>query len=211
MKVGVLVTGDVAVRAAHALSAQAWVEDVVVVGPARSRSFEVVKDADECDYLLGSGPDAPKRASKLGKPLIWDGEDGAGKAHVWGASPQGLTLALASRETDPRLVAVAHPELESGKDHRARFPDPIGRLDVSDESYGGKRLAVAESPNEFAACLAIGKDRRVTIIDDGHFLAGIALAAGAGVAPVGAGPVWEHALTYLQKATAMGLVMAEEV
>lgn len=211
MKVGVLVTGDVAVRAAHALSAQAWVDDVVVVGPARSKSFEVVADAEECDFVMGSGPDAPKRASKLETPLIWDGENGAGEAHIWGASPQGLTLALASREADPRLVAVAHPELESGKDHRARFPDPVGKLDVSDSTYGGRRLAIAGSPNEFAACLAIGRERRVTIIDDGQFLSGIALAAGAGIAANGTGPVWEKALAYLQRATGMGLVMAEDV
>lgn len=211
MKIGVLVTGDVAVRAAHSLSTQPWVDDVVVIGPARSKSFEVVDTVEGCDYLLGSGSDAPKRASKLGVPLIWDGEGPAGEAHIWGASPQGLTLALASREEDLRLVAVAHPDLESGKDHKARFPDPIGKLEISDSTYGGQRLAVAESPNQFAACLAIGRDRRVTIIDDGDFLSGVALAAGAAIAADGPRPVWEEGLAYLQAATAMGLVMAEDV
>lgn len=210
MRIGVLVTGDVAVRAAHSLTAHPDVDEVVVIGPARSKSFEVVESTDGCDFVIGSGPDAPRRAEEHGVPLLWDGETRTAGTHVWGASPQGLTLAMASRESDPRLVAVAHPSLEGGKDHRARFPEPVGRLDVADTTYAGKRLATARSPNEFGACLAIGTDRRVTIIDDGLFIAGIALAATIAVIEE-AGPVWQSALPYLQAATRMGLVMAEDV
>jgi hypothetical protein len=187
------------------------VDEVVVIGPAKSKSFKVVKSATGCDFLIGSGPDAPKRASEHAVPLLWDGETPAIGTHVWGASPQGLTLAMASRESDPRLVAVAHPSLDGGRDHRARFPDPIGRLDVADTTYAGQRLATARSPNEFAACLAIGADRRVTIIDDGLFISGIALAATIAVVSEGPAPVWQTALPYLQAATSLGLVMAEDI
>lgn len=211
MKIGVLVTGDVAVRAAHSLTAHPEVEEVVVIGPARSKSFDVVESADGCDFLIGSGPEAPRRAAEHRVPLLWDGDTRSTGVWVWGASPPGLTLAMASRESDPRLVAVAHPSLEGGGDHRARFPDPIGTLAVADTTYAGKRIATATSPNEFAACLAIGADRRVTIIDDGLFLSGIALAAAIATVDEEPRPVWESALGYLQAAIGMGLVMAEDV
>jgi hypothetical protein len=182
----------------------------VVIGPAKSRSFKVVDTADGCDYLVGTGASAPEQADRLGVPLVWDGESPAPGVSVWGANPSGLTLALAARETDPRLVAMAHPEAKGGTDHSARFPDPIGLLDVADTTYGGHRLAVGESPNEFCACLAIGASRKVTIVDDGAFLSGIALAAAVAVGSEEPTAVWDRALPYLQTATAMGLVMAEE-
>lgn len=211
MRIGVLVTGDIAVRAAHALTAHPTVEDVVVVGPAKSKSFKVVASAKGCDLLIGTGPDAPSRARRHEVPLVWDGAQAEQGVQVWGAGPQGLTLALASRETDPRLIALAHPDLGDGKGQTARFPDPLGKLDVTDGVYAGHRLALARSPGEFAACLAIGANRRVTIIDDGRFLSGIALAAGVDVADGDPGPVWERALDYLRAVTDMGLVMAEDV
>ena len=70
MKIGVLVTGDTAVRAAHSLSADPSVDQVVVIGPATSKSFEVVETAQTCDYLIGTGREAPKLASQHGVPLI---------------------------------------------------------------------------------------------------------------------------------------------
>jgi len=211
VRVGVLATGDTAVRAAHSLAAHPVVDDVVVIGPAKSKNFKVVETADECDLLVGAGAKAPAAARRLGAPLVWDGESAASGVSVWGASPQGLTLALASRETDPRLVALAHPAVRKGSDHKARFPDPLGKLETADSVYGDRHLAVARSPNQFAACLAIGADRRVTIVDDGAFLSGVAL--GAGVAAVGESPkpVWAAALAYLRTATEMGLVMAEDL
>lgn len=210
MKVGVLVTGDTAVRAAHSLSAHPGIEEVVVIGPARSRNFRVAPDADECGLLVGTGLGAPARARDLGVRLVWDGDAPEPGVAVWGATPIGLTLALAAREPDPRTVAVAHPDLDEGSDHQVRFPDPIGRLKAADATYGKKQVALAHSPNQFAACLAVGAERRVTIVDDGAFLSGIALAAGVplgGDEPI---PVWESALPYLQNAAAMGLVMAED-
>ncbi len=210
MKIGVLVTGDTAVRAAHSLSAHPTVDEVVVIGPARSKSFKVVETADDCDLLIGTGDSAPKEARKLDVPLVWDGDSPVEGVAVWGANPSGMTLALAARETDPRLVAMAHPEAAGGSDHVARFPDPIGTLDVADTTYSGQRLSVGRSPNEFCACLAVGAARKVTIVDNGDFLSGIALAAGVEVAGEEPLAVWDEALVYLQCATTMGLVMAED-
>jgi len=204
------VTGDIAVRAAHSLNAHPGIDEVVVIGPAKSKSFGVVDSAEACDFLIGTGPKAPSRAEQLGVPLVWNGEDGLPGVAVWGGSPQGLTLALASRESDPRVVAIAHPDLEEGSEHSTRFPEPIGQLEALDSTYGGKRIATAGSPNEFAAALAIGGERRVTVVDHGAFMSGIALAAAVAIANEHPKAVWDDALPYLNAATAMGLVMAED-
>lgn len=210
MKIGVLVTGDAAVRAAHSLEAHPGIDEVVVIGPARSKSFVVVPDAQSCDYLVGTGEDAPGKARSHGVPLIWDGERPEEGVVVYGASPQGLTLAMAAREPDHQLVAVAHPGLSPGTAHRASFPPPVGRIGVADSTYAGHRLATGKSPNSFAACLALGAGRNITIVDHGGFMSGVALAAGVVVANGEATPVWADALDYLHAATDMGLVMAEE-
>jgi hypothetical protein len=211
VRVGVLASGDTAVRAAHSLAAHPPVEEVVVIGPARSRSFRVVPDATGCDILVGSGADAPGRARKLGVPLLWDGETHEDGVMVWGAAPVGLALALAAREPDPRIVAAAHPDFEEGSDHKVRFPDPIGPVSVADATFDGRRVALAHSPDRFAACLAVGSGRMVTIVDDGAFLSGIALAAAIDAVNGGSpAAVWDRALPYLQAASAMGLVMADD-
>jgi hypothetical protein len=210
VRVGLLVTGDISVRAAHSLAAHPGVDEVVVIGPAKSKSFDVVDNADGCDLLVGSGPTAPAAAARHHVPLIWDGEAPGDGIAVWGASPAGLALALATRESDPHLVAVAHPDIEVGPASRTtRFPDPIGRLETRDGLLGGMPVALARSPNEFAACLATGVKRRVTVLDHGAFLSGVALGAGVAVANGTGRPVWESALPYLEAATEMGLVMAE--
>ncbi|MGD2060717.1 MAG: hypothetical protein PVF87_07630 [Acidimicrobiia bacterium] len=181
-----------------------------MIGPATSKSFEVVDSAESCDYLVGSGPTAPGLARQKGRPLIWDGDQAENGVAVWGASPVGVAIALASREPDPRLVAVAHPGIDSnGSTRTTRFPDPVGRLGVRDEQVGGRPIALARSNNEFAACLAVGAGRRVTVVDHGDFLSGVALAAGIAAVGETPAPVWERALPYLEAATEMGLVMAE--
>jgi hypothetical protein len=206
--VGVLITGDTAVRAAHSLSAHASVDEVVVVGPARSKSFRVVPTAEECQFLIGTGPDAPSLARGHGVELIWDGETLEEGVVVAGCSPAGMALAIASRESDPRLVAVAHPDLAEGSGHVVRFPDPIGASPVADSIYANRRVAMAKSPNRFAACLAVGAGRSVTIVDDGAFLSGVALAAGIDLAQGEPKLAFDDALTYLETAAAMGLLMA---
>lgn len=210
MKVGVLASGDTAVRAAHSLAAHTTVDEVVVIGPARSRTFRVVPDADECDLLVGTGAGAPARAHKLGVPLLWDGETPEDGVVVWGASPIGLALALGAREPDPRIIAAAHPEFDEGSDHQVRFPDPVGSVKVADATFAGRRVALAHSPDRFAACLAVGSERMVTIVDDGAFMSGIALAAAIDAVDGGPVAVWERALPYLQAVSAMGLVMADD-
>ncbi len=209
VRVGVLVTGDVSVRAAHSLAAHPGVDEVVVVGPAKSKSFTVVDTARGCDLLIGSGPEAPAKARRHEVGLIWDGDTETEGVVVWGASPVGLALSLAARESDLQLVGAAHPDLAgAGGDQTTRFPDPVGRIAVADTTVGGRPVAIGKSPNDFAACLAVGAERRVTILDDGEFMSGIALAAGFAVAGKG-GPVWDSALTYLETVTEMGLVMGE--
>lgn len=203
-------TGDTAVRAAHSLAAHPTVDEVVVVGPARSKSFRVVPSAAECDLLVGTGPDAPAQARSHGVPLVWDGESIEDGVMMAGGSPAGLGLAMASREPDARLVAVAHPDFAEGSDHVVRFPDPVGSSTVADAIYAGRRVAMAKSPNRFAACLAVGAGRSVTIVDDGAFMSGIALAAGVVIADGEPKLVFEESLTYLEAAAAMGLLMAED-
>lgn len=210
MRIGLLVTGDASVRAGHSLAAHPGIDELVVIGPARSKSFEVVDTAEGCDFLIGCGEQAPKMARRHGVSLVWDGDQPAKGVSVWGASPLGLVLALAAREDDPRLVAVAHKDfLDGATDRFTRFPEPVGRVGVHDERPGGRPVAVGRSRNQFSACLVEGASRRVTIVDDGSFLAGISLAAGVAVAMEDGGAVWDSALTYLEAATAMGLVMAE--
>lgn len=212
MRLGLLVTGDISVRAAHSLQAYSGVDEVVVIGPAKSKSFEVVEGPEGVDYLVGSGSSAPGLARRHGKPLIWDGDEPSEGVAVWGASPVGIAIALATREPDPRLVAVAHPAIDSnGSSRTTRFPDPVGRLGVRDAQVNGRPVALARSTNEFAACLAVGASRRVTVVDDGAFLSGVALAAGIAAVGDTPAPVWERALPYLEAATEMGLVMAESV
>ncbi len=210
MRVGVLASGDTAVRAAHSLAAHPTVDEVVVIGPARSRSFRVVPDAGDCDILVGSGAGAPARARKLEVPLLWDGETAEEGVMAWGAAPVGLALALAAREADPRIVAAAHPDFEEGSDHQVRFPDPVGSVKVADATFAGRRVALAHSPDRFAACLAVGAERMVTIVDDGAFMSGIALAASIDTLNGGPAAVWDRALPYLRAASAMGLVMADD-
>lgn len=210
MIVGVLVTGENAVRAAHSLAAHPGVGEVVVVGPANSRNYRVITDVEECDLLLGSGPEAPARARSLGRPLVWDGpgsEEGVG---VWGASPVGLALALAMRETAPGLVAVAHPGLEEGRDDRAVFPRPVGKVAVSEIVVAGRTVTAGRPGGSYGAVVVGSPQRSVTVVDDAKFMAGVTLAAGAMVLDGTARPVWDEALPYLEAAIAMGLVMASD-
>lgn len=210
MRIGILLTGDVSVRAAHSIAAHPGIDEVVVIGPAKSKTFEVVDDASVCDLLLGSGPTAPDLAGKHGVPLVWDGPASDERIAVWGASPTGLAIALAERESDPRLVAVAHPDIATDTfDRTTRFPDPVGRVGVKESVLSGRPVAEGHSPNEFSACLAVGANRRVAVVDHGRFLSGVALAAAVTIANGDTGPVWERALEYLEAATEMGLVMAE--
>jgi hypothetical protein len=170
----------------------------------------VVDQPTGCDLLVGTGAGAPRLATRHGLPLVWDGERPDQGVVVWAASPVGVALALADREPDPRLVAVAHPQIEETSTTRStRFPDPVGRLGVRDVDIGGRPVALAHSPNEYAACLAVGAERRVAVVDHGDFMAGVALGAGAIVAGDDPAPVWARSLPYLEAITAMGLVMAQ--
>lgn len=210
MKVGVLVTGDTSVRAAHSLSALDEIDEVVVIGPAHSKSFKVVKDARHCDVLVGSGPKAPSLARKHGIPLVWDGGEVEPGVNVWGADPGGLTLCLAASEHDHQLVGIAHPEIASeGSTRRVRFPAPVGLTMVRDTAIDGRQIAVGRSKNAFAASYVVTTSRKRTILDEGKFMAGAALAAGVGVLSDNPRPVWTDPQRYLDWAIRIGLVIGE--
>lgn len=196
-------------RAAHSLAADPSVDSVVVVGPAKSRSFQVVEDPSDCDVLIGTGEDAPTRASSFGIPLVWDGLTPAPGVAVWGASTPGLAAALADRERRVAVAAAADPNLPAGSGQTVRFARPVGATQVEPVDLGGNRVLIGKSYNEYGACLVRSKSRRLAVVDHAAFLAGIALAAGIAVFKQGPGPVWDQALTYLEIATGMGLVLAE--
>lgn len=210
MKIGVPASGDRAARAAHSLAAHPSVDELVIVGPANSRFYEVITDPDDCDLLVVTGPDAPSRFAEAGVPMVWDGDNPAPGVKVWGASPVGLAVALARRESDPAVAAVAHPGFDAGGEERLRFPDPVGRIAVKRTGAGDQALFAGRTETSYAAAVVEGPGRRVTIVDEAAFLTGVALAAGALVAGTEPGPVWDRALDYLNAVTEMGLVMAED-
>jgi hypothetical protein len=185
------------------------VERVVVIGPARSNSFQVVGSAKDCDVLIGSGPDAPNIASRHGVPLVWDGDEGALGVLVWGGSPRGLTLALAAGEPDPQVVALADPDADPGEDRMISFPLPIGRILTADVVIGDRPVALGRSDGDFVACYVKSAERELTIIDDTKFLRGVALAAGAFLGSDGPMAAWDRPYPFLQTATEMGLVLGE--
>jgi hypothetical protein len=207
MRVGVLPTGDVAVRAAHSLAAHPGIDSVVVIGPAQSTSFPVKPDARGCDILIGTGDRAPALAARHEIGLVWDGDRAVPGVAVWGASPEGLTIALMSETEEPTLVAVAHPAAGSGNGMLVSFPAPIGALETSSRDYDGIHLASARSENGYSVCYVRSATRALTIVDDSRFLSGVALAAGIGALDGEPGPVWESANRYLHTAIDMGLVM----
>lgn len=209
MKVGVLMTGDRAVRAAHSLAADPSTTEVVVIGPAKSRSFEVVEDASRCDILIGSGPAAPGRARELGKPLIWDGDEPQDGVAVWGANVSGIAIAMSDRQPKVDKVAVAHPDFSTGTGESVRFAKPVGATQTEATQLGDRSVLQGKSYNDYAACLVASKTRNVTIIDRADFLSGVALAAGIAVINSDSAPVWGASLKYLETATGMGLIMAE--
>ena len=210
MKVGVLIGGgDHSVRAAHSLAADPLTELVVVVGPAKSRSFKIVDDPSGLDVLVGSGPDAPKQALGFGLPLIWDGIERVEGARVWGASVSGMAAAMATRERRVEVVAAAHPDHPPGGGSSLRFARPVGATQVDSVTHGPHQVLVGKSYNDYAACLVLARKRRLTIVDQAAFISGIALAAGLAVFADSPRAVWDDALPYLETATGMGLVMAE--
>lgn len=208
VRIGVLMTGDRAVRAAHSLAADPLAEEVVVVGPAKSRSFKVVEEPSQCDLLIGSGPTAPAKAREFGLPLVWDGKKRTNGVSVWGANLAGLALAMAERESRVTTIAIADPDAPAGSGSSVRFAKPVGATQVAEIALNGHSLLQGKSYNDHAGCLVVSKSRRVTIIDKADFLSGIALAAGVAVLAGEPRPVWDASLVYLETAVAMGLVMA---
>lgn len=214
MRVGVLIGGENAVRAAHSLAAEPSIEELVVIGPATSNNFRVVKNPTGIDLLVGSGTQAPKQAKRYGLPLIWDGDTPLEGVSVWGASIIGLAAAIGARQRRPTTVAAAHPDAPAGTGQSVRFARPVGATQVSAvdlQSADGSApiVELGKSYNEYGACAVFTKKRQVTVVDVAAFLSGIALAAGVAAHQPSPTAVWDQALPYLEMAHAMGLVMAE--
>lgn len=198
-------------RAAHSLSADPLVDELVVLGPAKSNNFKVVESAKGLDVLVGSGARAPSEARKHSVPLIWDGHEAAEGVIVWGASIVGLAAAIGKRQRNPTVIAAAHPDAVQGSGQSVRFAKPVGATQVDELALGGIAVGLGKSYNEYAGCLVATKKRRITVVDRALFLSGIALAAGLGVHNGQERAVWDLPLEYLETATGMGLVMAEAV
>ncbi len=196
-------------RAAHSLTADPLVDELVVLGPAKSNNFKVVQSAAGLDVLVGSGVRAPSEARKHSIPLIWDGDEAAEGVVIWGASVVGLAAAIAKRQRNPIVIAAAHPGAAQGSGQTVRFARPVGATQVDELALNGISVGLGKSYNEYAGCLVTTKKRQITVVDRALFLSGIALAAGLGVFNGEERAVWDLPLKYLETATGMGLVMAE--
>lgn len=209
MKVGVLIGGEASVRAAHSLSADPLVDELVVLGPAKSNNFKVVQSAEGLDVLVGSGARAPSEARKHKLPLIWDGDHASEGVSIWGASVVGLAAAIARRQRNPIVIAAAHPDASQGSGPAVRFAKPVGATQVTELALDGISVGLGKSYNKYAGCLVTTKKRQITVVDRALFLSGVALAAGLGVFNGEARAVWDQPLKFLDTAAGMGLVMAE--
>lgn len=209
MRLVVVVDGETTTRAAHSLSTHPGVEQVAVLGPAKSTHFDTVTSLAGFDAVVGTDKAAaPSR--EAGLPVIVSG-DLPGQAGVSGASIPGLALALAVGVEGVHSVAVAVPGEEMG-DETVTFPSPIDARPAHRELFDGHEVQVADS-NELAAAMVLGESRHRVVVDHPPFLAGIALAAGIGVflegpvtEPI---PTWTRSRAYLRTAVEMGLVVGE--
>jgi hypothetical protein len=209
VKVGVLIGGETSVRAAHSLSADPLVDELVVIGPATSHNFKVVQSAAGLDVLVGSGSRAPAEARRHQTPLVWDGNHSADGVAIWGASLLGIAAAIARRHRNATMVAAAHPDAAQASGVSVRFARPVGATQVDEVPLDGTSVALGKSYNDYAACLVATRKRQITVVDRAVFIQGIALAAGVAVFGDEPRPVWDEALRYLETATGMGLQMAQ--
>ncbi|MGA7270440.1 MAG: hypothetical protein WB239_05140 [Acidimicrobiia bacterium] len=209
-RVLVAVEGEVTMRAAHSLAAQPGIDQISLLAPARSASFPTVERATGYDLVVGRGV-AAEVGVKEGIPAVVEGTLGE-QPGVYHASLRGLAMALAVGVEGVDIVAVALPGEPQGR-RQLVFPSPIDARNAVEERMDGHELSVANGTGPLAAAMVLGGDRHRVIIDDHHFMAGIALAAAAAVAladpPQEPEPVWTRAVDYLRVAADMGLVIGE--
>lgn len=203
--------GELAIRAAHSLTSHPGVTAVSLLAPAKSASFPTVEDAGDSDVVVGPGEDARHAAEAAGKPVVVS-EMVLGGPGIYGASLRGLALALTSGLGVPTTVALATAGPPGGG-RDVTFPSPIGRRSAAEEIVEGHHILVARGAGTFEAVYAAGPHLHRTIVDEGLFMAGIALAAGVALMreppPSPAEPVWRWADAYLRTVVAMGLVVGE--
>lgn len=210
MRVLVVVDGEVTTRAAHSLVPHPGVSEVCLLAPATSSHFDTVGSTDGFDVVIGTGNAVAVAAgAQLPAVVTGDASDAAG---VTWASPSGLAQALAADLDEVVEVATAVPGEPDG-DTFVVFPSPIDSRQARSEGVDGHTILVARGHGSLGAAMAIGRSRHRVITDDHRFLAGIALAAGAGIlleeTPTAPTPVWERPVSYLRTAVDMGLVIGE--
>jgi hypothetical protein len=211
MRVLVAVDGESTTRAAQSLADHPGIETVALLAPASSRNFETVTSADGFDVVVGKAV-AAETAQRAGLPAVVEGELPDGSRGVYGASIQGLAIALSKDLSDSPLAAVALEGEEDG-DRTVMFPSPIDSRPATEETFAGHSLLVARGEGPLQAAIALGGDRHRVVMDQARFMEGIALAAGVGIlldrSVENVLGVWEAASTYLSTAVAMGLVLGE--
>lgn len=209
MRVAVTAEGEATTRAAQSLATHPDVE-VVLLGPADSSQFEVVRDLAGCEAAFGAER-AAEAANEAGIPAVVTGDLATGPGITW-ASPYGLALALAESLGEESVVAVAEPGEATGSEEIV-FPSPIDGRTTERIPVRDRTVLVGRGDGPLCATLALGSGRHRVIVDDHKFLSGVALAAAVGVLQAGAKseptPVWQQADTYLAAAASMGLVMGE--
>lgn len=209
-RVLIAVEGEVTMRAAQSLATHPGVDQISLLAPAKSASFPTVERATGYDLVLGRGVAAEVGADE-GITAIVEGTL-AGQAGLYHASIAGLALSLAVGTQGVDIVGIAEPGEPQGS-RRLVFPSPIDARNAREERLDGHELLVASGAGPLAAAIVLGGDRHRVIVDDHHFMAGIALAAAAAIAlndpPQGPEPVWTRALDYLRAAVDMGLVIGE--
>ncbi len=209
-RVLIAVEGEVTMRAAQSLAAQPGVDQISLLAPAKSASFPTVERATGYDLIVGRAV-AAEVGAKEGIPAVVEGtlEVQPGMYH---ASIAGLAMSLAVGVDGVETVAVATPGEPQGRRHLV-FPSPIDARNAVEDRVDGHEVLVANGAGPLASAMVLGADRHRVIVDDHHFLAGIALAAAAAVAltdpPEEPVPVWTRAGDYLRLAVEMGLVIGE--
>jgi hypothetical protein len=206
----IAVEGELTMRAAQSLASQPGVDQLSLLAPAKSASFPTVERATGYDLVVGRTVAAEVGANE-GIPAVVEGTL-KGQPGIYHASIQGLAMALAVGVDEVETVAIATPGDPQGRDQLV-FPSPIDSRKARAKRVDGHEVLVASGPGPLASAIVLGANRHRVIVDDHHFMAGIALAAAAAVAltdpPHESLPVWTRAVDYLRVAVEMGLVIGE--
>lgn len=217
MKVLVLADHDRDLRIAHVFRSEPAIERVAYMGKASSSVIDKVEGAEGFDLVVSSGPEAFAVAAAVEAAALSAAEiDVSPVPAVVGASLMGLGLAMAARlesqGTAVTQVSIARPGSNGAGGVKVMFPMPVGGVSGVELLDLPVKVVEGNAPPGWAGVLVEGEGTRQAVVDDHHFLATIALAAGVGlVPPAGIVRVWDSPQTYLTRAEAMGLVAASRL